>query len=144
MHITASLFRFDYWLDSYARPSGCNSEQKAAQVLGYIQVSWDDASGAETQPTSTDKHWANLTESEKAAAVVLGYTGTIWDNDSGSEPQPASAIKHWDELTSCGEIETHSCKFCHCCGLVDANGYRSPFRCCSLAKLCHSIFTRHE
>ena len=80
-------------------------------MLGYIQVSWDDASGEETQPASADKHWANLTESEKAAAVFLGYNGTIWDNDSGSEPQPASDIKHWDELTSCGEIEIHSCKF---------------------------------
>ena len=80
-------------------------------MLGYIQVSWDDASGAEIQPASNAKFWDDLTEAEKAAAVFLGYTGTIWDNDSGSEPQPASAIKHWDELTSCGEIEVIRASF---------------------------------
>ena len=80
-------------------------------------MSWDNASGEERQPASTDKYWANLTESEKAAAVLLGYNGTIWDNESGSEPQPVSAIKHWDELTSCGEAETEFCPLCHSCVL---------------------------
>ena len=100
------------WVHGNARSAECNSEQKAAQVLGYNQVSWDNASGEERQPASADKYWANLTQSEKAAAVLLGYNGTIWDNDSGSEPQPVSAIKHWDELTSCGETETDFCALC--------------------------------
>ena len=96
-------------VDENACSAGCNSEQKAAQVLGYTQVAWDNASGKERQPASADKYWANLTDSEKAAAVVLGYNGTIWDDESGSEPQPVSAIKYWDELTSCGEAEIDSC-----------------------------------
>ena len=96
-------------------------------MLGYTQVSWDDASGEETQPASGDKHWANLTETEKVAAMFLGYTGTIWDNDSGSEPQPASAIKHWDELTSCGEIEIHLYTFSYFCLLNDATQRASGF-----------------
>ena len=78
-------------------------------MLGYNQVSWDNASGEERQPVSAEKSWIDLTEAESAAAAYLGYTGTIWDNKLGSEPQPASAIKHWDELTSCGEIKIHSC-----------------------------------
>ena len=96
-------------VDENACSAGCNSEQKAAQVLGYTQVAGDNASGKERQPASADKYWANLTDSEKAAAVVLGYNGTIWDDESGSEPQPVSAIKYWDELTSCGEAEIDSC-----------------------------------
>ena len=84
--------------------SGCNSEQAAAGVLGFTQVSWDDVSGEEKQPVSSDKYWKSLTQHQQAAAIVLGYTKAIWDNMSGSEPQPASAYKGWSELTSCGEI----------------------------------------
>ena len=81
----------------------CNSEQKAAVVLGYTEVSWDNLSGKEPQPTSFETYWAALTEQEKEAAVVLGYNSNIWDNESGSEPQPASANKHWSKLTVCSE-----------------------------------------
>ena len=88
------------WLNSVP---GCTSEQKAAGVLGYTQVSWDNDSGKEPQPDSDGKPWSKLSESEKVAAVVLGYTEQAWDDESGSEAQPASAIKHWDDLTSCGE-----------------------------------------
>ena len=87
----------------YPPLSDCKSEQAAAGVLGFTQVSWDDLSGQELQPSSVDKYWTNLTDSERAAAVVLGYTQTTWDNESGSEPQPASADKQWFQLISCGE-----------------------------------------
>ena len=83
--------------------SGCNSEQVAAGILGYTQVSWDNESGKEQQPVSADKAWAALTQHERSAAMVLGYTRATWDNKSGSESQPASADKHWAELTACGD-----------------------------------------
>ena len=83
--------------------SGCNSEQVAAGILGYTQVSWDNKSGKEQQPVSADKAWAALTQHERSAAMVLGYTRATWDNKSGSESQPASADKHWAELTACGD-----------------------------------------
>jgi len=83
--------------------SGCNSEQVAAGILGYTQVSWDNESGKEQQPVSADKPWAALTQHERSAAMVLGYTRAMWDNKSGSESQPASADKHWAELTACGD-----------------------------------------
>ena len=86
-------------------PSACNSEQAAAVVLGFTQVSWDDLSGQEPQPWSMRKFWAQLTANEKAAAVLLGYTQVSWDNDSGLEPQPASAVKSWAELTACADGE---------------------------------------
>ena len=85
-----------------ALPSACNSEQAAAVVLGFTQVSWDDLSGQEPQPWSMRKSWVELSGNEKSAAVLLGYTQTTWDNDSGSEPQPASAVKNWTDLTACG------------------------------------------
>ena len=85
--------------------SGCehNSEQVAAEVLGYTQVSWDNLSGNEPQPVSHKKFWYELRHSERVAAVLLGYTGKVWDNESGSEPQPASADKHWSELSRCAD-----------------------------------------
>ena len=83
----------------------CISEQAAARVLGYTPVSWDDLSGAETQPWSSIKSWAVLTEKERAAAAVLGYTQPMWDNRSRSEGQPFSFYKHWDELTACDDGE---------------------------------------
>ena len=66
-------------------------------------MQWDNESGKEPQPFSSDKTWGALTEQEKEAAVILGYTETIWDNKSGSELQPASVDKHWIDLTICGE-----------------------------------------
>ena len=81
----------------------CTSEQAAARVLGYTPVSWDDLSGAETQPWSSIKSWAVLTEKERAAAAVLGYTAITWDDDSGTEPQPILVYKKWSELSSCAD-----------------------------------------
>ena len=85
--------------------SGCehNSEQVAAEVLGYTQVSWENLSGNEPQPSSHKKSWSELRHSERVAAVLLGYTGKVWDNESGSEPQPASADKQWSELSPCAD-----------------------------------------
>ena len=83
-------------------PSVCDSEQAAARVLGYTQVSWDNASGKEKQPSSAKKHWAKLSHIERVAAVVLGYTGSMWDK-GGKKYQPVSASKYWAGLTSCGE-----------------------------------------
>ena len=82
--------------------TACNSEQAAAVVLGYNQVSWDNESGREKQPWAYEKPWIALREDEKAAAALLGYTETIWDNKSGLEAQPASGDKKWAELTACG------------------------------------------
>ena len=83
--------------------SACNSEQAAAVVLGFTQVSWDNLSGQ--LPTDFFLFWAEMTENQKAAAGLLGYTQTTWDNDSGSEPRPASAFKSWSELTVCNDGE---------------------------------------
>ena len=80
----------------------CNSEQAAAKSLGYTQITWDDASGQENEPSSVDKAWNKLTTEEKSAAVDLGFTGKTWDNESGKEKQPASENKHWSDLTTCG------------------------------------------
>ena len=82
-------------------PSGCGSEQDAAQMLGYTGASWDNWSGQEQQPWSSIKHWSSLTANEQVAAAVLGYNETTWDDMSGLEPQPASSVKSWSELTSC-------------------------------------------
>ena len=85
--------------------SGCEhySEQVAAEVLGYTQVSWENLSGNEPQPSSHTKYWSELRHSERVAAVVLGYTGKVWDNESGSEPRPASVDKQWSELSPCAD-----------------------------------------
>ena len=69
--------------------------------MGYTQVSWDNESGNEQQPSSAHKYWNELTDTERAAAVVLGYSGSTWDK-RGKKYQPASASKYWAELTSCG------------------------------------------
>ena len=100
------LFCVDHLKYAVANPlfcSGCNSEQVAAGILGYTQVSWDNESGKEQQPVSALKAWAALTQHERSSAMVLGYTRATWDNKSGSELQPASANKHWAELTACGD-----------------------------------------
>ena len=78
-------------------------------------MSWDDLSGAETQPWSSIKFWAVLTDKERAAAAVLGYNATTWDNDSGTEAQPISMEKMWSELSSCADGE----KLVHCCWLCE-------------------------
>ena len=78
-------------------------------------MSWDDLSGAETQPWSAIKSWAVLTDMERAAAAVLGYGAITWDNDSGNEPQPISMEKRWSELSSCvgGENLALRCWLCN-------------------------------
>ena len=83
----------------------CESEQDAMRVLGHTQVTLDDLSGQEPQPSSFDKSWASLTANEKEAAKLLGWTNITWDNDSGLELPPISSYKYWDELTACGEGE---------------------------------------
>ena len=84
-------------------PAGCVDEQAAAAVLGYTQVTWDNESGNENPPASSNKYWAELNDQEKQAVMDMGYTAKSWDNDSGSEPQPASADKYWNQLRVCGE-----------------------------------------
>ena len=90
----------------------CRSEQTAARVLGYTPVSWDDLSGGETQPWSSIKAWAALTEEEKAAAAVLGYMRPTWDNRTRFAPKPVSAMKMWSELSSCADGETTVPRVC--------------------------------
>ena len=77
-------------------------EQWAAVVLGYTKASWDNKSGKEQQPSSSEKYWTQLTARERAAASALGYTQWKWDK-GGKKHKPASANKDWAELTACGE-----------------------------------------
>ena len=91
--------------DETERVSGCASQQKAAEVMGFNQVTWDNLSGNEVQPDSwSNNYWSELKRSERAAAVILGYNQITWDNDSGSEPHAFSNNKHWSQLTSCGKV----------------------------------------
>ena len=66
---------------------GCNSEQVAAGILGYTQVSWDNGSGKEQQPVSADKAWAALTQHERSAAMVLGLRTNVTSCVYPTEPQ---------------------------------------------------------
>ena len=79
-----------------AFPSGCQSEQEAAKALGYTQITWDNLSGNENEPSIVDKYWSEMTAQEKAALTVLGFTAKIWDNHSGREELPASWEKSWE------------------------------------------------
>ena len=83
-------------------PPGCTIEEWAVVVLGYTQASWDNKSGKEQQPSSSQKYWTQLTARERAAALALGYTQWKWDKGD-KEHEPASANKDWAELTACGE-----------------------------------------
>ena len=83
-------------------PPGRTIEEWAAVVLGYTQASWDNKSGRELQPSSSQKYWTQLTIQERAAASALGYTQCKWDK-GGEENKPASGNKSWAELTACGE-----------------------------------------
>ena len=85
--------------DTHSLPPDCFSEQWAVTVLGYTQASWDNKSGREQQPSSSEKYWVQLTARERAAASALGYTEWKWDGGD----EPASADKDWTELTLCGE-----------------------------------------
>ena len=83
-------------------PQDCRTEEEAAKVLGYTQLSWDNISGEEKQPLSMDKYWDELTELEQVAAFELGYTPKMWDK---GKKLPPAMEKHWAELTtSCGDV----------------------------------------
>ena len=69
------------------------SQQQAAVLLGYTQVSWDDASGKEAQPASASKKWPDLITAEKSSATVLGYTEQTWRTVSVTKKTP------WSDLT---------------------------------------------
>ena len=58
------------------------------------QASWDNVSGAgaEAQPASASKKWADLNDTERSAATVLGYTYQTWSTFSESKTS-------WSELT---------------------------------------------
>ena len=86
-----------------ALPSDCDSEQTAADKLGYTRRTWDNLSGKETTPSEADNNFARLSHRLRVAAVALGYTQKTWDNLSGKEKLPAAADKKWDEMTNCGE-----------------------------------------
>ena len=86
-----------------AFPSGCQSELAAAKALGYTQVSWDNESGNENQPSIDDKSWSEISAQEKALLTFFGYTEKTWDNESGEEERPASWEKPWSDLSVSGE-----------------------------------------
>ena len=86
-----------------ALPSACQSEQAAAAVLGYRQVSWDNESGQERQPWQSRMIWASMTSVQRRAVVLLGFTQDTWDGRSEPSLRPASYSKKWSELTACGE-----------------------------------------
>ena len=67
--------------------------------MGYTKTSWDNESGKEKQPSSSDKGWDELTALETAAAETLGYTRKMWDE--GKDP-PSMDIS-WDQLKKCGD-----------------------------------------
>ena len=71
--------------------------------MGYTQITWDNESGNENEPSIVDKSWSEMTAQEKAALTVLGFTAKIWDNYSGREEPPASWEKSWTRLSVCGE-----------------------------------------
>ena len=71
--------------------------------MGYTQITWDNLSGNEHEPSIVDKYWSEMTAQEKAALTVLGFTAKIWDNYSGREEPPASWEKSWTRLSVCGE-----------------------------------------
>ena len=73
--------------------SGCYSEQKAAIVLGFTEVTWDNWSGSEPQPATLDIPWENLTDDEKAAATYLGFGQRSWDTR-----EPRAAKLAWANL----------------------------------------------
>ena len=68
------------------------NQRQAAILLGYTQVSWDNASGKEAQPASASKKWTDLTTVEKSAATVLGYTEQTWSTVSVTKKTPWSAL----------------------------------------------------
>ena len=72
-------------------------------MLGFTQISWDNISGKEKQPSPMAKSWTKLKHDERYAAVALGFTGDSWDNFSGKEKQPDAMAKKWAELATCGE-----------------------------------------
>ena len=87
-----------------ALPPACNSEQAAATVLGYDEVSWDNESGRERQPWQSKMIWASMTMPQRRAVMLLGFTQATWDGRADASVRPASYSKKWSELTTtCGE-----------------------------------------
>ena len=83
-------------------PQECNTEQEAAKILGYTQVSWDNLSGREQQPSCMEKDWDELADMEREAATALGYTRKMWDK---GKKLPPAMKKDWLDLTStCGDV----------------------------------------
>ena len=70
------------------------SQQQAAVLLGYTQVSWDNASGKEAQPASASTKWTDLSFAEKSSATALGYTASTWSTSSATKNTP------WSDLTA--------------------------------------------
>ena len=73
--------------------------------MGYTQVSWDNKSGKEEQPSSMEKDWDELAYREKLAAIVLGYNRKMWNR---GKKLPPAMEKHWAELSTCGDV--HVCE----------------------------------
>ena len=80
----------------------CPTEQAAATVLGYTQLSWDNLNDTERQPWQSRMPWASLNSLEQQSAQILGYTQLMWDDRTS---QPASFYKKWSQLTACGKYE---------------------------------------
>ena len=75
-------------------------------MLGYTQVSWDNASGNERKPLAARKKWASLTDNEKLAVGLLGFTEMSWSTGLGYTIRSSSSIdKRWSELTVCTDGE---------------------------------------
>ena len=68
------------------------NQKQAAILLGYTQVSWDNTSGKEAQPTSASKKWTDLTTVEKSSATALGYKEQAWGTVSVTKKTPWSAL----------------------------------------------------
>ena len=67
-------------------------QQEAAALLGYTQVSWDNASGKEVQPETASKKWTDLTTIQKSSALVLGYNEKTWSTISKTKTTSWSAL----------------------------------------------------
>lgn len=79
----------------------CDSEQAAAKVLGYDEVSWDNLSGEVRTPLQARLPWAQLIFVQRKAAKLLGYSKGTWSTGTQTE----SSNKQWSELTKCGECK---------------------------------------
>ena len=80
----------------------CITEKKAAELLGYTQVSWDTRGNEtqtasahnETQAASIYKAWPDIPDMEKKALAVLGFSRLHY------YPWPAVMHKYFAEFTA--------------------------------------------